>query len=84
MRRGKLATRCWGSQENTYHTALVINIGVSTINDEEAVQSQYRPGRCALRDGFVMISISVARFIEKRSKTPVGATTIGSFRLEYE
>ena len=53
-------------------------------NDEEAVQSQCRPGRCALRDGFVTILISVARFIEKRSKTPVGATTIGSFRLEYE
>ena len=31
MRRGKLATRCWGSQENTYYTALVINIGVSTM-----------------------------------------------------
>ena len=31
--------------------------------------------------------ISLARFIEKRSKTPVGATiktAIGSFRLEYE
>ena len=37
-------------------------------NDEEAVQSQYRLGRCALRDGFVTISISVARFIEKRGK----------------
>ena len=31
MRRGKLAARCWGSLENTYHTALVINIGVSTM-----------------------------------------------------
>ena len=39
-----------------------------------------RLGRCALRDGFVTISISVARFIEKRGKTAVGATTIGSFR----
>ena len=31
--------------------------------------------------------ISLASFIEKRSKTPVGATkqtAIGSFRLEYE
>ena len=51
---------------------------------KKPVQSQHRAGRCALRDGFVTISISVARFIEKRSKTPVGASTIGSFRLEYE
>ena len=31
LRRGKLAARCWGSLESTYHTALVINIGVSTM-----------------------------------------------------
>ena len=31
MGGGKLATRCCGSQENAYHTALVINIGVSTM-----------------------------------------------------
>ena len=33
---------------------------------------------------FVTISTSAARFIEKGGKTPVGAATIGSFRLEYE
>ena len=44
-------------------------------NVEEAVQSQYRGDvRCVMV--LSRFLISVERFIEKRGKTPVGATTI--------
>ena len=45
-------------------------------NVEEAAQSQYRR-QCVLHDGFVtFFLISLACFIKKRGKTPVGAVTI--------
>ena len=77
LRRGKLATRCWESLVHcTRHKhRMATCITECFDSDEEAVQPQYRTGRCALRDSFVTILISAARFIEKYGKTPVGATT---------